>query len=161
MSVEEYLRTSFDGPDRDYVDGEVLERNVGGNSHSKVQANLVVLFSGLKGTIQLHLRPEMRLQVRNDRFRVTDFAVYLGQEPHQEVPSYPPFLAVEVLSPDDRMVYIVERLKEYRDFGVINVWVVDPWTRRFYSYGSNGLHEVPSFELPEFDFRIEHADLFS
>jgi Uma2 family endonuclease len=161
MSVEEYLRTSFDGPDRDYVDGEVLERNVGGNSHSKVQANLVVVFSGLKNRVQLHIRPEMRLQVRPDRFRVADFAIYLGQEPEQEVPSYPPFLAVEVLSRDDRMVYIVERLKEYREFGVVNVWVVDPWTRKFYSYGANGLHEVSIFELSEFELRIEHADLFS
>ena len=32
MTVEEYLRTSFD-PDCEYVDGEVLERNVGETDH--------------------------------------------------------------------------------------------------------------------------------
>ena len=29
MSVEEYLHTSFDGADREYLDGEVVERNMG------------------------------------------------------------------------------------------------------------------------------------
>jgi len=38
VPVEEYLRTSFDGPDREYLDGEIVERNVGENQHSEVQA---------------------------------------------------------------------------------------------------------------------------
>jgi hypothetical protein len=29
MDVEEYLRTSFDGADCEYLDGEVVERNMG------------------------------------------------------------------------------------------------------------------------------------
>ena len=29
MDVEEYLRTSFDGSDCEYLDGEVVERNMG------------------------------------------------------------------------------------------------------------------------------------
>ncbi|HXI41245.1 MAG TPA: hypothetical protein VNH83_14775 [Bryobacteraceae bacterium] len=29
MDVEEYLRASFDGPDCEYLDGEVVERNIG------------------------------------------------------------------------------------------------------------------------------------
>ena len=29
MSVEEYLRTSFDGSDCEYLDGEIVERNMG------------------------------------------------------------------------------------------------------------------------------------
>jgi hypothetical protein len=29
ISADEYLRTSFDGPDREFLDGEVVERNAG------------------------------------------------------------------------------------------------------------------------------------
>src|SRR5437870_4091833 len=34
VSVEEYLNTSYEGPDREYVDGRIVERNVGERSHS-------------------------------------------------------------------------------------------------------------------------------
>ena len=33
VSVEEYLNTSYDGPDREYVDGRIVERNLGEKSH--------------------------------------------------------------------------------------------------------------------------------
>ncbi len=36
MSVREYLSTSF-RPDCDYVDGEVVERNVGEYDHARLQ----------------------------------------------------------------------------------------------------------------------------
>ena len=39
VPVEEYLRTSY-RPDRDYVDGEVLERNLGEHDHSDLQTEL-------------------------------------------------------------------------------------------------------------------------
>ena len=34
LTPEEYLRAQFDGPDRDYVDGEVIERNIGELPHA-------------------------------------------------------------------------------------------------------------------------------
>ncbi len=39
ISVEEYLATSY-RPDCDYVDGEVVERNLGEQDHSWLQAAL-------------------------------------------------------------------------------------------------------------------------
>ena len=38
LTPEEYLRAQFDGPDRDYVDGEVIERNPGELPHAILQA---------------------------------------------------------------------------------------------------------------------------
>ena len=43
VPVEEYLRTTYE-PDCDYVDGEVLERNLGERDHSKLQSELVFYF---------------------------------------------------------------------------------------------------------------------
>jgi hypothetical protein len=36
ISVEEYLNTSY-RPDREYIDGALLERNVGERAHSRLQ----------------------------------------------------------------------------------------------------------------------------
>ena len=35
VSPEAYLATIFAGPDREYVDGQIVERNVGENLHSE------------------------------------------------------------------------------------------------------------------------------
>jgi hypothetical protein len=45
VTPEKYLRMSFDGPDREFVDGDIVERNVGDKQHSRVQGRMVVLFS--------------------------------------------------------------------------------------------------------------------
>jgi len=39
MDVDEYLHTSFEGPDCEYLDGEVVERNMGEIPHGKLQIN--------------------------------------------------------------------------------------------------------------------------
>ena len=36
MGVDEYLRTSFDGPDCEYLDGEIVERNMAELPHGDV-----------------------------------------------------------------------------------------------------------------------------
>lgn len=43
ISVDDYLRTTYD-PDCDYVDGEVIERNVGERDHGELQFGLAYLF---------------------------------------------------------------------------------------------------------------------
>ena len=43
MTVEEYLQTPFDGPDRDYVDGEAIERNMGELPHARLQGRVILL----------------------------------------------------------------------------------------------------------------------
>ena len=44
IPISEYLNTSY-RPDREYVDGALLERNVGEYSHSRTQGRLLVFFS--------------------------------------------------------------------------------------------------------------------
>ena len=43
VSVSEYLHTSY-RPDREYIDGEVRERNAGKREHARVQALLAAWF---------------------------------------------------------------------------------------------------------------------
>ena len=51
MTVEEYFRTPFDGPDRDYVDGEVVERNIGVLPHAILQTDLARMLGNLAQTL--------------------------------------------------------------------------------------------------------------
>ncbi len=51
MDVEEYLRTSFEGSDCDYLDGEVVERNMGELPHADVQGNLLSLLRQLRSKL--------------------------------------------------------------------------------------------------------------
>ncbi len=41
IPVEEYLRSSY-SPDREYVDGEIVERNLGEKTHGRIQKNLIL-----------------------------------------------------------------------------------------------------------------------
>ena len=159
VSVEEYLRTSFDGADREFVDGEIVERNVGGNRHSTTQGRLIEFFHDLRKSHPLYARPELRLKLAEGQFRVADIAVFEGEPPTAEVPSRAPFIVIEIVSRDDRYTEIVQKLDEYRRWGVQHIWLVDPYPRKIYSYGDSGLREVSEFLVSQFDVRLTLDDI--
>ncbi|MEQ1885647.1 MAG: Uma2 family endonuclease, partial [Bryobacteraceae bacterium] len=101
MSVEEYLHTTFDGADREYLDGEVVERNKGNKTHGRVQLSIAYLLKQLEATKGFYVVVEVRQQVSSTRYRIPDVAIF-PRDPGDEVPSSPPLAAIEVLSPDDR-----------------------------------------------------------
>jgi Uma2 family endonuclease len=139
--VEEYLRTSYD-PDREYVDGEVLDRNVGEKSHSKVQKRLMLLFAQLEAELGIFVLQEWRMRTGERRYRIPDFLVVAGPEPDEAVLSEPPFICVEILSPEDRMSRMQKKVAEYLAFGVRYVWVLDPESKEAFAYTSNGFEKV-------------------
>ena len=159
VPVEAYLRTSFTGPDCDYLDGEIVERNVGSNPHSKAQGRLTWYFYNLGSRSPLHVRPEIRMRVSDRRYRIADLAIFAGEEPREAVPSEPPLIVIEILSPDDRMSETLNKLSEYRAWGVRHVWLVDPETRGLYTYGDSGLSETAVFQLAEYGVRITVDDV--
>ena len=126
VSVEEYLRTSFSDGDREYVDGRIIQRNLGERDHSRVQRKVIGFFIAREQTLGTYCFPEQRVQVKPTRFRVPDICVYIGAEPAEQVFRTPPFLAVEILSKDDRAGDVAEKIKDYLDFGVRFVWIIDP-----------------------------------
>src|SRR5438309_8142906 len=97
MDVEEYLHASFDGPDCEYLDGEVVERNMGEIPHGDVQGNLYRLLWRLRSRLGLRVIPEIRIQINPRRYRVADIAVWRDDNIGTGIPTVPPFLVVEVL----------------------------------------------------------------
>ena len=138
LPVQEYVRTSY-RPDCEYIDGILLGRNVGEKDHSKLQARLIGLFLN---RADLHVFPEQRVQVSSTRFRVPDVCLVAGTEPDEQVFTTPPFACIEILSKDDRMGEMQDRLQDYVSMGVPNVWLLDPKTRMAYRADANGVHRV-------------------
>ena len=163
MTVEEYLHTPFDGPDRDYVDGEAIERNMGELPHARLQARLIQVLSVLAETLRLQVLPEIRIQVAATRFRVADVAVWRAGAIGQRIPTVPPFLVVEILSQEDRLVRLQPKIQEYLAYGVEWVWVVDPDERRALSYSpaDPGGILVDELRTQNPDLTIPLADLLS
>lgn len=141
VSVSEYLSTDY-SPDCDYVDGEVLERNVGEKDHGRLQALLIGLLLRLEKRLGIWVVLEQRVQVSPTRYRVPDICVIAGPEPQEQIFTQPPFLCVEILSPEDRMSRMQEKIDDYLRFGVRFVWLVNPETKRAYVYTSEGMVEV-------------------
>lgn len=127
MDVEEYLRTSFEGADCEYVDGEIMERNMGEWRHGELQGILIFLLLQMAPNLGLKVIPEIRIRINPRRYRIPDIGVWRASQVGQEsIPTVPPFLAIEILSPDDRMVRMQPKIAEYLAFGVEWVWLIDP-----------------------------------
>ena len=127
IPLHEYLGISY-RPDREYVDGEVRERNVGKYEHARVQALLARWFGNHGQAWGVQVVTEQRVQVSPTRVRIPDVTLLsLGAQP--DVIVDPPLLIVEILSPDDSYSDTQERAQDYRAMGVETVWIVDPKTR--------------------------------
>ena len=156
ISVEDYLASAYE-PDCDYVDGHIEERNVGEVTHARLQLRIGSYLLTRYENEGLVAMTEVRVQVRPARFRIPDVCVTVG-EPGEGVLIKPPFICIEILSPEDRMSRVEIRINDYLAMGVPYVWVLDPETRQaFTATAPEGLKEVkngilrtenPALELP-------------
>jgi Uma2 family endonuclease len=126
MDVSEYLHFSFEGSDREYLDGEVATRNWNDIPHGDAQGNLMYRLSQLRPKLGLRVLPEITLKISPTRYRVADLAVWRNDEIGTGIPTVAPFLVVEILSPEDRMVRMLPKIQEYLSIGVEWIWIVDP-----------------------------------
>jgi Uma2 family endonuclease len=146
VTVEEYLRTVY-RPDCEYVDGRVEERNLGEHDHGLLQAFLSALFTNNRTAWGVRTVTEVRTQVRGTRFRVPDVSVLRADSPREQIIKHPPLIAIEILSPEDRLNRLQEKIDDYLQFGVENIWIIDPETRKAWTADRAGLHPVQNDEL--------------
>ena len=161
ISVEEYLSTSY-RPDCDYVDGRIEERNLGERTHGRLQLRIGAYFLARQEEWNTFAVTECRIRVKPTRIRIPDVSVFLG-DPDEEVPTKPPFICIEVLSPEDRMNRVRTRLQDFLDMGVAYVWILDPYAKTAYvATAGAGLREVPDGTLRTENptFEVPLADLF-
>jgi Uma2 family endonuclease len=147
MSVEEYLHTSFDGCDCEYVDGEIVERNMGEMGHSGVQGRLIHLLFLLEAALGLQIKPEIRIRIASSRYRIPDIGVWLPGDIGTRIPTVPPFLAIEILSPEDRWPRMHAKIQEYLGHGVEWIWVLDPEDRNAWCFSQGNPAGTPTDTL--------------
>jgi Uma2 family endonuclease len=149
VSVERYLSLSY-SPDHDYVDGRVEERNLGEYDHATCQGNMFFWLRAHDKEWNMRTVPEIRVRVSAIRYRVPDVCVLNRELPIERIITHPPLICIEVLSPDDRLGRLHERLHDYWQLGVRNIWVIDPQDKSTYVFAENGLQEVRSdrFSVP-------------
>ncbi len=157
LTLEDYFRMRFQGAAMELVDGELVERGEPVYLHSKTQGRCFRLLE--KPSKGLFSGTEMRLRLGENRIRIADVAAFRGSEPTDQTPSTPPFIVIEVVSPDDRYLDIHTKLEEYRRWGVEHVWLVDPWSRKLHAYPGR-LEEVDKLEIPTLEISIGASDLF-
>ncbi len=139
VSLDEYLNTAY-SPDREYVDGVIVERHVGERGHSLVQRNSLIYLQTMYP--DLFVWPEQRVRtVAGRRSRVPDLCVTL-EDPHTDVFETPPLIVIEILSRRDEMSDVMEKLDEYAAFGVPHIWVADPRRRKGFTFDGSRLQEV-------------------
>jgi Uma2 family endonuclease len=151
VSVEEYLGTSYD-PDMEFVDGVLVERNVGDWLHSRVQGN--VYFSLRKKYAQLKVAPELRSKTATTRYRIPDVSAVLAA-PSTDYLVEPAFLVAEILSKRDVMSVVMAKLKEYHATGVPNIWLIDPRLQSMCVYRPPALVEIEGDTIATADGSVE------
>lgn len=128
------LRMPDDGWKYELVDGEIRRLSPAGGRHGQIALELATRLKGYVDRAKLGFvfdsSTGFRLAEGNVRSPDVSFVSgdRLSQVPDSFVPIAPD-LAVEVLSPEDRPRYVLEKVGDYLQAGVRVVWVIDPKRR--------------------------------
>jgi Uma2 family endonuclease len=162
VSVEEYLHTSYES-DCDYVDGRIEERNVGEYDHGSLQTLLATLFTNHRSVWGVRTVTDVRTQISSSHYRIPDLSVLRADAPKEQIITHPQLIAIEILSPEDRLSRFQDKIDDYLAFGVEHIWVIDPSRRTAYFATETGLHLVQTDELtvPETPIRVVLSEVFA
>lgn len=151
IALDEYLSTSYD-PDCEFVDGELVQRNIGESDHSALQGIIFAMLYNQSTKAGIYVFPELRVQVAATRYRIPDITV-TARKVRGRILREPPFLCIEVLSPEDRASRMELKIDDYLAFGVRHIWLIDPRRKKAWSYTNEGTRE-PSAVLTTSDPRL-------
>ena len=175
ITPEEFLRLP-DSSTMELVDGQIVEKNVSVES-SKIEG---LFFFRFQTFLQQHPVAEvfpasLGYQCFDDRpgkIRKPDATIITRErlsrlaDPNPGFMPIVPDLAVEVISPNDLVYKVDEKLKEYRDAGFPLIWVAHPTARTITVYSRGGRPAIFTADdeitaesvLP--GFRCKVADFF-
>lgn len=147
IPVEEYLRMTSE-PDCEYVAGAIEKRPAGELEHASWQKALLGWFLGKESEWQVKVYPELRVQTGLDRFRVPDVTLLSRNAPREQIITHAPLAVFEILSPEDTMTRMLEKLSDYERMGIGAIWLIEPKRQLYYQYRNGQLTQGAIFELP-------------
>ena len=160
ISPEEYLAMYFPERESEYVHGELKEKPMPDAFHGLIQALLVhlLMLGGLRRNHKLRVGAEVRCRLSAGVYRLPDVALF-HPEPFEKVPSKPPLMVAEIVSQDEKRVDLIEKLRDYADWGVPNICIVDPWSRRLAVWKDDREVPVEALSLPQYEFEVRLEQL--
>ena len=159
IPLEQYLSTTY-RPDREYIDGEVVERNMGKWEHARIQALLAMWFGQHEKEWGVQTATEWRTLVSETRVRIPD-VVLVRQGAQPDILTDPPVLVIEILSPGDSYSDTQKRAADYLRMGVQTIWIVDPVTRTGRVCSGPSWVEATRLEVAGTPIFIELDELFA
>ena len=141
-TIEDLLNTPEDGQKYELVDGEIIV-SPAGMRHSKVAARIIQMLANaadINSAGEVY-SSDVGIILPNGNLRSPDVS-FIGRSklPAGETPesfgTIIPDLVVEVLSPNDGMRQVADKVAEFLDAGVPLVWLVDPDPRTVTVYRS-------------------------
>jgi Uma2 family endonuclease len=162
LTIEEYLGTSYD-PDCDFVDGCLEERHVGEREHSILQIAIGAWFFNHRKEWNIVVMSEQRTRVSESRVRLPDVCLIAADAPREKITLTPPILAIEILSPEDRLNRVIQRLSDFNDMGVKSIWLIDPLERAAFTFTREGLRlfEGVRLTVPGTPIYLDLPELFA
>lgn len=132
IPIERYLARSNFQPDVDFVDGRLVRRNIGEFDHADMVGELCFRLASNEEEWSILGLISVRVRVSATRVRVPDLCVLDANLDHEQVIDHPPLLCIEVLGSEDTVPAMRERIQDFLDMGVPEVWLFSPWTRTAY-----------------------------
>jgi Uma2 family endonuclease len=159
LSLLEYMKTNY-RPDREFVDGELRERNLGKWEHARLQALLASWFQSQEKSWSVKVATEQRVQVSPTRVRIPD-VMLAPRGPQPEVAVDPPVLVVEIF----RRMTPIPRPSHARQttctWGVPCVWVIDPTTRTGRQCIGDAWTAADTLAVPGTKIQVNLLELFA
>jgi Uma2 family endonuclease len=162
FSVEEYLSMKFEH-DCEYIDGAIRERALGDFEHCFLQGLLCSIFFNHRSDWGILCLPEQHIRITPSRYLIPDVTLVKAGLPREPRLTKPPLLAIEIQSPDDTLHDVTVKSRDYLGFGIVNIWVIDPKTRKAYYAKHAGLEEVTEglLTVPGTAIRVSVEELFA
>jgi Uma2 family endonuclease len=162
ISADEYLTSGYH-PDREYVEGVLVERDVPTIAHSLLQVLLAVYLDAFRKQFRYAALSEARTQiVEGARYRIPDLMLCPVPLPPGKIVDSIPWVVIEILSPNDRFSAQLARFRDYKQIGVLHLVLLDPEELIAYRFENRALIEThfTSLELPTGDLPFDTEALF-
>jgi Uma2 family endonuclease len=176
LTAEEFMAADLGEGKFELVRGEIVEMPPPRPEHGRVCVNACFVLEayGRQSGLGYALANDSAVVTKRnpDTVRGVDVCFYTHTRwPRAQVggklPPVPPDVAVEIVSPDDRITNILKKVSEYLEAGVLLVWVVFPKRHQVVIYRASEDEQI-TFDtesvienLPELPgFRCSVSDFF-
>jgi Uma2 family endonuclease len=135
----------------EFRDGVLVDRNAGEARHSRVQTCLAAFIHSHERAWNVTAYIALTVKVRESWYALPDVCLYPKPRFEGRYPSVPPLLWVEVLSSEDRMVAVWNKVRELVANGVPYVWLIEAETLESLLWTASGVRKPAekSLRLPD------------